>query len=145
MTSERPSVVLGSAGSGKTHELAGRYIAALGAGAERILATTFTRKAAGEMRSKVLRRLLDAANGAAGAAEALSESCGRRITREEARGLLLELLRGIDRLRIQTLDSFFAEVGRLFSAELGLLPGWRILDEIESDEVTRVAVDIQLK
>ncbi|MBS0191712.1 MAG: UvrD-helicase domain-containing protein [Phycisphaerales bacterium] len=141
MTSERPSVVLASAGSGKTHELAGRYIAALGAGAERILATTFTRKAAGEMRSKVLRRLLDAANGAAGAAEALSESCGRRITREEARGLLLELLRGIDRLRIQTLDSFFAEVGRLFSAELGLLPGWRILDEIESDEVTRVAVD----
>ena len=44
-------VIRASAGSGKTHQLTNRYLALLAAGVrpENILATTFTRKAAGEI------------------------------------------------------------------------------------------------
>ena len=61
--SERHSVILASAGSGKTYELAGRYIRLLAAATspDRILALTFTRKAAGEMLARVFKRLLEGA------------------------------------------------------------------------------------
>lgn len=155
--SERPAVILASAGSGKTHELAGRYIAALldevsvadaagnrrvGCGADRILATTFTRKAAGEMFAKVLIRLLEAAaNDGKAARKALEENVGRGVSQNDARRTVIELIRRLDRVRVQTLDSFFAEIGRVFAPELGLRPGWRILDEAEIEEAKEEAID----
>lgn len=142
--SERPAVILASAGSGKTHELAGRYIRSLfdGASADRILATTFTRKAAGEMFAKVLVRLTDAAatDGKA-ARKALEDNVGRAVSQEEARRTVIDLIRRLDRVRVQTLDSFFAEIGRVFAPELGLRPGWRILDEAEIEEAKEEAID----
>ncbi len=55
-------LIRASAGSGKTYQLTSRYLALLAADvpADRILATTFTRKAAGEILGRVLLRL---ANG----------------------------------------------------------------------------------
>ena len=129
------SVILASAGSGKTFELAGRYVGALakaGGAPEKILATTFTRKAAGEMLAKVLARLLDASRGK-------GELAGLR--KDEARALALSLARRIDRVRVQTLDSYFAEIGRFGAGELGLSPGWRVLDETEMEEVREEAID----
>ncbi len=146
-TSREPSVILASAGSGKTHELAGRYVRALvenaaGGAADRILATTFTRKAAAEMFAKVLVRLLAAADESSdrGRAE-LRESVGREVSAREARELVIGLVRRMDRVRVQTLDSFFAEVGRAFAPELGLTPGWRILDDVEIAEAKEKAID----
>src|SRR6188508_559330 len=54
-------VILASAGSGKTHELSGRYLSLLAAGAppQSILASTFTRLAAGEIRDRMVKRLAD--------------------------------------------------------------------------------------
>lgn len=130
-----PSVILASAGSGKTFELAGRYVDSLrapGARPERILATTFTRKAAGEMLAKVLRRLLDAAAGT---------DVGLGLKRADAAGLCLSVARSLDRVRVQTLDSYFAETGRMGAAELRLAPGWRILDELEFEEIKEEAID----
>src|SRR4029453_10629467 len=51
-----------SAGTGKTWQLSGRYLELLFAGVEprAILATTFTRKAAGEIQVRVLERLATA-------------------------------------------------------------------------------------
>lgn len=129
------AVILASAGSGKTFELAGRYVGALGraGGApEKILATTFTRKAAGEMLAKVLARLLEAARGKGDVAG---------LKGAEARALALSMARRIDRVRVQTLDSYFAEIGRFGAGELGLSPGWRVLDETEIEEVREEAVD----
>ncbi len=52
-----------SAGSGKTFQLVNRFVALLAAGVDpsRIVALTFSRKAAGEMLDKVLNRLAEAA------------------------------------------------------------------------------------
>lgn len=133
------SVILASAGSGKTFELAGRYIGALdrsGGAPDRILATTFTRKAAGEMLAKVLDRLIGTSKGVKEAGVGLALDAAR------ARELALGLVRQIDRVRVQTLDSYFAEIGRFGAGELGLTPGWRILDEVEVDEAREQAIDL---
>ena len=56
-------LIRASAGSGKTFQLTNRYLALLAAGVDpgAILATTFTRKAAGEILDRVLVRLALAA------------------------------------------------------------------------------------
>ena len=71
-----------SAGTGKTYRLTGHYLELLrrGAPADTILATTFTRKAAGEIFGRVLSRLADTAD-----------------TDPDARRLLLELCRTLHR------------------------------------------------
>ena len=52
----RHVVIRASAGTGKTYQLSNRFIGLLAAGVppEQILATTFTRKAAGEILDRVL-------------------------------------------------------------------------------------------
>jgi len=59
---DRFVVIRASAGSGKTYALSNRYLALLRLGVEpaQILATTFTRKAAGEILGRVLTRLGEA-------------------------------------------------------------------------------------
>ena len=56
-------VIRASAGSGKTYQLSARYLRLLleGAPVDSILATTFTRKAAGEIQDRILARLGNAA------------------------------------------------------------------------------------
>ena len=57
-------LVLASAGSGKTYHLSSRIIGLLAAGTppNEILASTFTRKAAGEILERVLVRLAEGAS-----------------------------------------------------------------------------------
>src|SRR3954470_14255703 len=57
-----PVSIRASAGSGKTFQLTNRYLQLAAAGAEprSILATTFTRLAAGQIRDRILMRLADA-------------------------------------------------------------------------------------
>jgi len=129
-------LVLASAGTGKTYTLSGRIISLLAAGAppETLLASTFTRKAAGEILSRVLARLAKAG---------LSEVEAGNLARETTTGIIppgeadsdffLRLLRALildlHRLNIGTLDSFFLRIARGFSPDLGLPPGWSITDE----------------
>src|SRR6266851_2885185 len=126
-------VIRASAGSGKTHQLTSRYIGLLAAGVDpdTILATTFTRKAAGEILDRVLDRLAQAAGDRAGG-KALGEQIGRRdLEPGDFTRLLRTLLLGLHRVRIGTLDSFYIKLAGSFGLELGLPPGWSIGEEVD--------------
>ncbi len=63
--------IIANAGSGKTTRLTARFIELLGRGvpAEKIIALTFTRKAAGEFLDRIFQRLLQGAESDSGARE----------------------------------------------------------------------------
>ncbi len=141
----RPMLVRASAGTGKTYRLTARLMKILlqGAAPESILATTFTRKAAGEILDRVLLSLADAADeNNDDALNALRQQVGiATLPRSVCLQLLDTLLRNIHRLRVCTLDSLFAQLARSFPFELGLPPAWRLTDEIEELWLQELAVD----
>ncbi len=128
----RSQLLLASAGSGKTFRLTSHFLTLLAAGAppERIVASTFTRKAAGEILARLFARLARAAADEADARR-LAGELGLSLSRAEALELLARLARNIQRFRVRTLDSFFVELARAGAAELGLPPDWRVGDEVE--------------
>ena len=79
------TVIRASAGSGKTFQLSNRYITLLAEGADcaSILASTFTKKAAGEILDRIAIRLSAAAAEESGPAE---ESGSDRDLRAETSG-----------------------------------------------------------
>ncbi len=143
-----PLLIRASAGTGKTYQLTGRLLRLLadGAAVETVLATTFTRKAAGEILSRVLLALAKAATDPSGRLlEQLREQTGLPgLTAEQATMLVHRLLREIHRLKILTLDSLFSQLARTFGYELGLPPGWRLTDEIEDAWIRERAIDVML-
>ena len=141
---EQPLLVIrASAGSGKTFQLSNRYLRLIHADAPitEILATTFTRKAAGEILERILVRLGEAADDA-GAATELAAFLGAADLSQQRCGQLLGRLTGqLHRLRVGTLDRFFAQLARSHSAEMQLPPRWQITDEIVADRVRDQAID----
>ena len=130
-------VISASAGSGKTFQLANRYIALLliGIPPSRIVALTFSRKAAGEIFDKIVDRLANAARGddrLTALRTALEQAGYSRaastVSRESIRTCLRRLLSELHRSRIGTLDSFFVGVVRAFPFELGLSGSPDIVD-----------------
>jgi len=118
----RKLMIEASAGSGKTYQLGARVIALVGLGGvdpERVVALTFTRKAAGEFADSVLSKLAGAATDAAAAVE-LRESIGGEIPAAEVLG---KIVRALPRFQLGTIDGFFARVVRGFQYELGLTGG----------------------
>ncbi|MEM1108480.1 MAG: UvrD-helicase domain-containing protein [Planctomycetota bacterium] len=106
MSSELSHLLIrASAGSGKTYRLTERYLNLLRAGAEPdgILATTFTRKAAGEITGRVVTTLAEAAD-----------------KNPADRELLVTLCRQLHRINISTIDSFFFRLANSFRLELDL-------------------------
>jgi ATP-dependent helicase/nuclease subunit A len=110
----RSFIVQAPAGSGKTELLTQRYLRLLASvdAPEKVLAITFTRKAAAEMRSRVLQALEDAAGPA-------PDSPHKRRTWELARAvrdadarLEWHVGRHASRLRIQTIDALNAALAR---------------------------------
>jgi ATP-dependent helicase/nuclease subunit A len=141
----RPMLVRASAGTGKTYRLTARLLKVLlqGAPPESILATTFTRKAAGEILDRVLLVLAEAANPHSDdGLQQLRDQVGiETLPRSVCLQLLEKLLRNIHRLRVCTLDSLFTQLARSFPFELGLPPAWRLTDEIEEAWLKERAVD----
>jgi ATP-dependent helicase/nuclease subunit A len=110
----RSFIVQAPAGSGKTELLTQRYLRLLATvdAPERILAVTFTRKAAAEMRNRVLQALADAAGPP-------PPSPHKRATLELARAVRSadqrhgwRLAQHPARLRIQTIDALNASLAR---------------------------------
>jgi ATP-dependent helicase/nuclease subunit A len=128
----RSKLYRASAGTGKTHQLTSHYLRLVCKGArhERIVASTFTRKAAGEILARVLSRLAQAATSEKCAAK-LDEELGMQLGRAGYLQRLDELARRIDGFRISTLDAFFVLVAQSLAGELGLPPDWSIADEVD--------------
>lgn len=143
--SARSLVIRASAGTGKTFQLTNSLLRLLlrGVPPRSILATTFTRKAAGEILDRVLARLAAATESDARTKE-LATQLGISIpSREKIIQLLSQLLRQIDQLRVSTLDSYFQKAAQSFAFELGLPFGWDLLEEgdashLQSDAIRRV-------
>jgi len=144
----RATLMRASAGTGKTYQLTGRLMRVLFAGAavETVLATTFTRKAAGEILDRVLHVLARAANADdPDSLQQLRAQVGlSSISRDDCLQLLQRLLREIHRLRICTLDSLFSQLAKSFPFELGLPPAWRLTDEIEEVWIREAATDAMI-
>ncbi len=111
----RSFCVSAPAGSGKTELLIQRYLALLARveRPEQVLAITFTRKAAAEMRERVMQALQDAAAGQP------CDSEHQRTTRALAQAALVHsdagdwhITRDLSRLNIKTIDSFCAGLTR---------------------------------
>ncbi|MBX3378348.1 MAG: UvrD-helicase domain-containing protein [Phycisphaeraceae bacterium] len=130
-------VVLASAGTGKTYRLSSRYIELLARGVDpgTILATTFTRKAAGEILDRVLERLSGAAVDPAKRTE-LNRSIGRELSEEACRELTAKVMRQVHRVQIGTIDSFFDKVAKGFALDLNVPVQWRMVEE-EADGALR--------
>lgn len=141
----RRMVIRASAGTGKTFQLSSRYIALLRSSSpEQILASTFTRKAAGEILERVLLRLAKATVDSRALAELQPEDGSAPLMRNECRRLLVDFTRQLHRVRIGTLDAFFGQLAGSYALELGLPPGWRILDPSEVGGLRDQAIESML-
>ena len=108
-------IVQAPAGSGKTGLLIQRYLRLLASveHPEEIIAITFTRKAAGEMRERVLEALAQARSGTASASEherTTLELAAAALARDTEAGW--GVTENPARLRIQTIDSLCAALTR---------------------------------
>src|SRR4051812_30908298 len=143
MKSLAHTMILASAGSGKTYALTNRFVELLARGAppERIVALTFTRKAAGEFFDEILKKLARAAGDAKFAAKLAREISAPKLGPGDFLRMLRAVADAMHRLRLGTLDSFFARVARAFPFELGLAGDFELLEEhagrIERQRVLR--------
>ena len=139
-------LVLASAGSGKTYRLSSRVIELLAQGAPtgEILASTFTRKAAGEILDRVLLRVAEGALDSEKANELRRDAHPRLGDPAECRTLLARLLADLQQLNVGTLDAFLVRVARSFFQELGLAPGWTIADQPAHERLRTEAVQAAL-
>ncbi len=120
-----------SAGSGKTFQLAHRYIEllAIGFSPDRIIALTFSRKAAGEIFDSIVRYLCRAATSPEAARRTGGMIHRPDTSQGEFRQILRRLLESVHRLHIGTLDSFTVRVAQTFPLELGIPPHFQLLGE----------------
>jgi len=117
---EESLLVEAAAGTGKTSELVRRMVAVLAKGltkVERIVAVTFTRKAAGELKLRLRQELDRARENASG--------------REEI-GNLEGALERLEEARIGTIHSFCAEILRERPVEAKVDPAFEELNEFEA-------------
>ncbi len=124
-------MILASAGSGKTYALTNRFVQLLACGAppERIVALTFTRKAAGEFFDEILNKLARAARDPKEATRIAAEIGVPGLGSADFLRMLRAMVSAMHRLSLGTLDGFFARVVRAFPLELGLGGDFEILQE----------------
>jgi ATP-dependent helicase/nuclease subunit A len=126
-TNPANNVVLeASAGTGKTTVLVSRYVNLLRAGVDpsNILAITFTRQAAAEMRDRIIRELRVSAER----------------TQDDQRRWR-ELRDRLGEIAISTIDAFCLSLLREFPLEADLDPGFGMADETEVPRLVQQALD----
>ncbi|PCJ81785.1 MAG: hypothetical protein COA49_04590 [Bacteroidetes bacterium] len=138
-------VVRASAGSGKTYRLVLRYLECAlqydnPRSFSRILALTFTNKAAAEMKARILRDLKGISEGGVDKKEELSKllNISEETLIEKAKVLHMEMLHRYSDIAVMTIDSFVNRLVRSFARDLALEQDFRI--ELDSDKVIDEAV-----
>ena len=133
----RHESILASAGTGKTYQLSNRYLALVARHhrADQILAATFARKAAGEILDRIFMRLAVAAVAPEPLRELANAIGLSTFDSTDAIRLLRLLTQHLHRLRVGTLDSFFVQIAGCFSLEIGLPPGWRIIEDPDDQQL----------
>ena len=123
-------VLEASAGTGKTRVLVERYVNLLLAGVDpdNILAITFTRKAAAEMRERIVARLKEAS----------------RTSQLDAK-LWRELRERLSDIGISTIDAFCLSLLREFPLEADVDPGFDLADDTEVARLMEESLDRALR
>jgi ATP-dependent helicase/nuclease subunit A len=126
----RNVVLEASAGTGKTRVLVERYVNLLRAGVEpqHILAITFTRKAAAEMRARIIDRLREA---------------GRLSPADLSRWR--DLKDRLGDIAISTIDAFCLSLLREFPLEADVDPGFELADETQVPRLVDESLDQALR
>jgi ATP-dependent helicase/nuclease subunit A len=122
--------IMASAGSGKTYQLAHRYIKllTLGVAPENIIALTFSRKAAGEIFDSIIKYLCEASSSSERASK-MGKAIGEPALKpDNYLSLLRKLLNTLHRLHTGTLDSFTVGMLRTFPLELGVAADFEVMD-----------------
>ena len=114
-----------SAGSGKTYTLVKEYLKIILENPEKfkhILAVTFTNKAAGEMKERIMKSLKNLAKGENKALEKTlkQEMPGLKNIDKISSEILTTLLHNYSDFAIMTIDSFIHKVIKAFALEIGL-------------------------
>ena len=147
-----------SAGSGKTFRLTEEYLKLVFAEPKQyknILAVTFTNKATGEMKSRILSELhLISQNPEKSKhKDALLPLCKNDIKLFQKRGefILGLILHDYSSFSISTIDSFFQRILRAFAKESGITGGYKVeldtqvvLDEVVDNLMLRLSDDPML-
>jgi ATP-dependent helicase/nuclease subunit A len=160
----RNLVVVASAGTGKTHALVGVLVHLTLGGREaeegglldpvplsRVVATTFSRKAAAEIRARLVQELtrLVAKDPDAAYRSSLLAACERAgvtsLRDDEIASRARAALDGLPRARIGTLHGFATTVVRAHSLALGLPPGFAVESEEESRDRALAIVSRELE
>ena len=120
-------VVEAAAGTGKTTALVGRIVAVVQAGLttlDRIVAVTFTEKAAGEMKLRLRTEL---------------EKARERASDPAERAHLERALSALEVTHINTIHGFCSDLLRERPIEAGIDPAFRVLDEVEANKLVEQA------
>ena len=130
-------VVEAAAGTGKTSELVGRIVAVLANGrttVERILAVTFTEKAAGELKLR-LRAELERARQADGRGADAGPGGTSEIDPTERTRHLDEAIAHLEEAQVSTIHGFCADLLRERPVEARVDPQFAVLDESQSHQL----------
>jgi len=130
------SAIRASAGSGKTFTLTNYYLRSLLSGSlpQNLLATTFTRNAAGEIFGRVLLRLSDACENDEKFAS-LNQELKLNLTRQQGVENLMGLCRALHQVRISTIDAFFGQMLRGYSHDVGIPASIQLVNEDSPEAV----------
>lgn len=164
MTTLTNMLISASAGTGKTYRLSLRFLGLLaltgGKHPERLIAITFTKKAAGEFKDRILTDLATGAKDDDGAErlkkqlwevikgtpempgiwpDVTDDWAQNNLTKTRFRQLLHILVQNLARLNLCTIDSLFAQISSTSAFELGF-SGFKIIDSTEEAQARKEAL-----
>ena len=140
-------ILKASAGSGKTFNLARKYIELLLCNEDRyayrhILAVTFTNKATDEMKSRILKELYTLAStpeksGYLAALMASGHFKTQSELQQKAHLVLCSILHDYSAFAVSTIDRFFQQTLKAFSREIGQFASYQV--ELDKDSLMQRA------